>query len=848
MFNCQQEILDPTDLNISDVNVNFTDIDPSLLNGLVIERPLYIVSSPENSITRTISIDTNILDLYLSSNHNLSRFSIAHLDGVDVAIIDTNALNINLEDKTISGDITLNRRLDFENPIDGGENAGDNDYEIAIFRVISTNSSNDFKLIVRITNLEPEPQKLEILIDSFHLDGTDQKRGIKEIYLYEDKEVMDPLMGNDPNDFLVPSLIESTNLIGNVDASTDIAKLYDKEDSIDAFLTATTVNSNSNTYHRLTFNFTEEINLKKVAIRGRQVGGYYGFFFIIRDENNRIIYTHQASNPLSRGSGSDENATSTYSFVPDYAHFDPIDDYRIHLNNIYFDISENTTNVISIDNFFVTSGYEYERGFVSINPGADIDKFNVGDLYFLDNELVGLSFKTAPDAEDEQDADGDNTYEVGTLTISNYDGGSLTFSLPVRVVNVPSTVSLSSDSVHYTVSTYMPNVIEDLTKAVLVSNFENDISLGQGTYRYGLAGNDSGHFKVVGNTLKTANDVGFTNNNDEYNLQVIYYPEGTTSSATLNVTVSMVQWHKRNILISRRGHQAVGLNDNSIVRMGGNHHYYGDYNNIFFSRDGGYSWSPSGSGVIANWLKRSHFQAVVLSNDDILVMGGRSGSDRLNDIHRSSDGGITWSHISLTNGWRARSSFQAVVLNNSDILIMGGYSGTTYLNDIWRSSDGGTNWSQIPVTGHWGARAGFQTVVLNNNDILVMGGGDNQIWSSRDGGTNWSQIPVTGHWAPRQHFQATVLHNGSVLVMGGSGLDSFTLNDMWISSDNGRNWNNITPLNYQGSYQFQTVTLPGDDRSFVVIIGGYQKVRYSTSGFTDGIHEVIWFGYFGKHP
>ena len=867
-----------------------------------VERPLYIVSSPENSLTRTVSIDANILDLYLSSGYNPDDFSVTHLDGVDVGIINTDALTIDEAGKTISGLIELNQRLDFERPIDRGDNSGDNDYEVATFRVMSETSSNDFKLIVRITDLTAEPKTLEILVDSLHLDGVNEKRGIREIYLYEDKEAMDPLMGNDPNNFLTADLIESAFTHGDVDPVIPVMNLYDGNDSTSGFLTATPVNNSGDTYHRLTLNFTEEVNIQKVGIRGRQIGGYYGFVFIFRDKDNNIIYVHQASNPLSRGSGSDETATSTYAFIADYIGFPIISDFRISLDNIYFDIAENTTDVILIDNFSVARGYEYERGFVNIVPGADVAKFNTNNLVFIDNELMGLSFKNTPDAETQLDDDGDNIYDVGTITISNFDGGKLNFNLPVRVVNIPSIVAFYSNAITVTIDPSTSTVIENLvdTNYLISLDLSPDaLNLGLATYTYELSGTDGGLFETIGNKLITKNGLGLGAyaGKDQYNFQVRYIPENGASS-NLNVTVQVTTtWQKISTPNwgDRFDHQAVVLSSGDIILINGRGNGGIDpFRDVLRSSDGGTNWSLVTSTV--PWVEpyaayssngRCYFQAVVLPNDDILVMGGNlspfgksftlPNPTLRNDVWKSSDGGLTWTLINSSAAWQARKNFQAVVLNNGDILVMGGanssgeflrnnidYHGNP-VNDIWKSSDGGVSWSQIPATDHWSPRQDFQAVVLSNDDILVMGGFANlenrkiynDIWKSEDGGTNWIQIPYVGdRWKHRWKFQSVVLPNDHILVMGGDRMEaSFvsaphrypgSVNDVWISKDGGSTWNNVpnTSSHWGRRDSFQSVVLPNGQ---VLIMGGIYVFKESAGGIIlgSGVQRDIWSIYSG---
>ena len=904
---CENPIGPDNGTNPTNTGIN----NPS--NGSIpIERPLYIVSSPENSITRTVSIDTNILDLYLSSGYNPDDFSVTHLDGVDAGIINRDSLDINLEDKSIIGTIALRQRLDFENPTDGGENAGDNDYEVALFRVMNATSSNDFKLIVRITDA-PDPKKLEILIDSFHLDNINEMRGIREIYLYENSRVLDPLMGDDSNNFLSASLIRGIEPIGDRMAFP-LANLYDNNDSGSAFVTATTVNSNSNTYHRLNIDFTEEVYIEKVAIRGRQIGGYYGFVFILRDKNDHIIAVHQASNPLSRGSGSDGNSTSTYAFVPDYedSRF-PITNFDIELDNMYFDIAENSTNVILVDNFFVAPGYEYERGIVSIDPGADIDKFNTNNLYFLDNELVGLSFKTAPDAEDEQDADSNNVYEVGTITITNIDGGRLAFDLPVRVVNVPSTVSLYSNTVSYNVGIFTSNVIDDLTALVHPSNF-NNINLGNGVFIYELTGDDASYFRTVGNSLKPANDLTFINNISKiiYDFRIAYQTE-SGDAAVLDVTVNVFgegffQMSRIAPWRARKGFQAVVLTNNDVLLMGGIDDENNRLNDVWLSSDSGLSWEQVTAA--AEWFPRDGFQAVVLKNNDILVIGGRCdliyGGDR-GDAWISSSGGTNWHPLFLSTAddyyvdWRGydvdyvpfqygipgngRSYFQALMLTNDDIYITPGIVDSVFVrydNQIVGSSphlnsietdpsptvildnnisfNGGTNWSKVSVSqdprtthplsgGNFAPYGrGSQAVVLTNNNMLflqgseywIYGGRFSRIMHSRNTGNSWYIKHPIAPFGYRSFFQAEVVDNNEVVVMGGyDGAGPTSLNDFWLSTDEGSTWSDVTPTNVGDwrRHSFQTVTLENErGETYILFFGGAE-----TKGGEMEFYNDTWF-------
>ena len=258
-----------------------------------------------------------------------------------------------------------------------------------------------------------------------------------------------------------------------------------------------------------------------------------------------------------------------------------------------------------------------------------------------------------------------------------------------------------------------------------------------------------------------------------------------------------------------------------------------------------------------HWGRRERFQAVTLNNGHILVMGGAVSStdlsdssiSRVNDIWLSKDNGRNWSQIPAANHWSPRYDFQAVVLGNGDVLVMGGDVGGNVDSglsaDIYLSKDGGSNWSLI-ASNPWRHRQTFQAVVLNNNDILVMGGNvaglgnfgfsglGADIYLSKDGGSNWSQIPASNHWSPREGFQAVVLGNGDVLVMGGEGVGSYDYNSaVYLSKDSGTNWSLITTNGFSPRSDFQTMVLDNND---ILLLGGlYDEIE--ANGFFYNINH-----------
>ena len=229
-------------------------------------------------------------------------------------------------------------------------------------------------------------------------------------------------------------------------------------------------------------------------------------------------------------------------------------------------------------------------------------------------------------------------------------------------------------------------------------------------------------------------------------------------------------------------------------------------------RDGSFRlndvWTST-NGV--NWKKitggikdiNNNFTAAVIGiealeyNNKLWVLGGNDTSDEVNDIFVSSDGGVSWNQV-MTSGtiWSGRSGHQAFAYNNK-LWVIGGNDINNLFNDIWVSSDGGVTWTQVTTVGTvWSGRSGHQAIAYNNKLWVIGGKGSNNnllndIWVSSDGGVTWTQVTTVGTvWSGRSGHQA-IAYNNKLWVIGGKGSNNNLLNDIWISSNEGVTWQEI---------------------------------------------------------
>jgi hypothetical protein len=307
--------------------------------------------------------------------------------------------------------------------------------------------------------------------------------------------------------------------------------------------------------------------------------------------------------------------------------------------------------------------------------------------------------------------------------------------------------------------------------------------------------------------------------------------EAETLQATALPTFEPIPWIQMTDNAGwspRWGHTSVVLHDGSLVVIGG--HF--ENNDVWRSTDQGATWTQMTDN--AGWTVRWDHTSVVLLDGSILLMGGYEGARGgdgtayFNDVWRSTDQGATWTLITGYAGWGPRSGHTSVVLPDGSIVLMGGLDSNSYKNDVWRSADQGATWTKMTAAAPWTARVGHTSVAFTDGSIILMGGTDGyqsykrDVWISTDMGATWTQITEDADWPHRWSHSSVALADDSILLMGGIGLDNSRKNDIWHSSDQGATWTQITEdADWAARGGHTSVVLW--DGSIVMMGGNYKK-------------------------
>ena len=185
-----------------------------------------------------------------------------------------------------------------------------------------------------------------------------------------------------------------------------------------------------------------------------------------------------------------------------------------------------------------------------------------------------------------------------------------------------------------------------------------------------------------------------------------------------------------------------------------------------------------------------------------IIYSGRFG------VSKSTDGGISWKDIGLTNFSMVDSL--AIDPMNSSII----YAGTE--NGVWKSTNAGSNWIETGLTN-----IQIDSLAIDHmNTQVIYAGTNSSFYKSTDGGTNWVQ---TGLKDKNVYSLAIDPTNSSIIY---AGLSIF-LGDKGVfkSTDGGTNWVQ-TGLKDKNVYSLAI----DPTNSSIIYAGTFSGVFKSTNG------------------
>ena len=178
-----------------------------------------------------------------------------------------------------------------------------------------------------------------------------------------------------------------------------------------------------------------------------------------------------------------------------------------------------------------------------------------------------------------------------------------------------------------------------------------------------------------------------------------------------------------------------------------------EQNRVWKSTDGGKAWQELTTGT--KFSARDGHTTLAIGTDIYVIGGYITGDDR---VWKSSDGD-NWAQVttSASTKFSPRSGHRSVYIpsgTNAGMYVIGGYGtgSTPRLNDVWKSTDGGINWTRVTANAAFAVRSLHSSVAFGQA-IYVFGGanrsatGDNtyynDVWKSTDGGATWVNVHKT---------------------------------------------------------------------------------------------------------
>ena len=198
---------------------------------------------------------------------------------------------------------------------------------------------------------------------------------------------------------------------------------------------------------------------------------------------------------------------------------------------------------------------------------------------------------------------------------------------------------------------------------------------------------------------------------------------------------------------------------------------------------------------------RADGMALTLTNGSIIVMGGRTPLELVNDVWLTHNAGRSFQLRNRTAPWQPRyraaivllsGETQTLATSGSDVvLLLGGNGGSSslqpFLNDVWFHHFNYNQWFRLTSAALWSPRASMAVAVARNGLLVLTGGANDETvfddaFISFDGGYFWQTLPIANHLQRYGHMMA-IDANETLIISAGSSLirDQQSHNDVYTS-------------------------------------------------------------------
>ena len=250
---------------------------------------------------------------------------------------------------------------------------------------------------------------------------------------------------------------------------------------------------------------------------------------------------------------------------------------------------------------------------------------------------------------------------------------------------------------------------------------------------------------------------------------------------------------------------------------------------VFQSTDGGSSWSKM--SLPGFGLYYTSKIVVAPSNGSVVYATGYP------DVYRSTDAGQTWTELDLTNSSYNPGAVDDIVVDPQDANTIyasygSGFHGDSTSYGVHKSTDGGNTWSWLQNGFPPASQVNRVSLAIapSNDQVLyaAVNGSNpndpsadtNRVYKSTNAGATWTLLPGV---APKTDFGGNQGWYNNVIAVDPNNPDTVYVGgiDFWRSSDGGQTWINLT--NGYGTYTGQNIHV---DQHAIAFANGSSQIFY----------------------